>query len=306
MLMVSGIGPPDILQQHNIPVVSPLPGVGQNMWDHLLFGQSYQVTPITHSALDNASYLALATEQYIANGSGLLGNPGGDILGWEKLPNPQRESLSNATRAALKTFPPDWPELEYLILDAYSGDNENYITGAPRTPFMYASPSAALVAPLSRGNVTISSADMEDPPIINPNWLTHPADQELALAGFKRVRQLMDTDVMKSVTVGSEVFPGRNVSSDAQILDAIRQNGIMTFHASVTCELLLVSQVISCLALGSKMLKTHTDDRQNGQAERSHGRGGFPWTCLWHTGTSGCRYFRISYPTSRAPTVHRL
>ena len=36
----------------------------------------------THSALGNPSYLALATEQYFANGSGLLGNPSGDLLGW--------------------------------------------------------------------------------------------------------------------------------------------------------------------------------------------------------------------------------
>ena len=110
--MVSGIGPRETLQQYDIPVISDLPGVGQNMWDHLLFGQSYQVTPITHSALSNASYLALATEQYIANGTGLLGNPGGDLLGWEKLPSPQRDSLSKASMAALATFPSDWPELE--------------------------------------------------------------------------------------------------------------------------------------------------------------------------------------------------
>ena len=248
--MVSGVGPADTLRQFDIPIVSALPGVGQNMWDNFLFGQSYQVTPITHSALGNTSILASETEKYLTNGTGLLGNPGGDLIGWEKLPRPQRDSLSNMTQAALATFPSDWPEIEYLILDAYSGDNQNYITGAPRTPFMYASPAAALVAPLSRGNVSISSADTADPPIINPNWLTHPADQELAIAAFRRVRQLMDTDVMKSVTVGSEVFPGRNVSSDAQILNAIKDNGIMVFHASATCKWDLIQhQILRVVAL---------------------------------------------------------
>lgn len=234
--MVSGVGPAETLKPYNIPIISDLEGVGQNMWDHLLFGASYQVTPLTHSALGNATVLAEATAQYIANGSGLLGNPGGDLLAWEKLPYPQRANLSGATRASLARFPADWPEIEYLILDAYGGDNENYIQGAPRTPFMYASPAAALIAPLSRGNVTISSADTADPPLINPNFLTHPADQEVAVTAFRRVRELMDTDIMRSVTVGSEVYPGRNFSTDAQILDAIRQNGIQVFHASATCE----------------------------------------------------------------------
>lgn len=235
MLMVSGIGPVDTLQKYDIPVISALEGVGQDMWDHVLFGPSYQVTTLMHSAVSNPEFLALATEQYFTNGTGILGNPGGDVLAGEKLPAAQRKALSPASRAALAKFPPDWPEVEYLIEDAYTGTNENYITGAPKTPFMYASPTAALVAPLSRGNVTISSADMADPPIINPNFLTHIADQELAVAAFKRIRQLMDTKIVQTITV-EETFPGRTVSTDAQILDVIRQTGIQVFHAAATCE----------------------------------------------------------------------
>ena len=134
MLMVSGIGPADVLSQHNIPVVSHRPGVGQNMWDHFLFGASYRVTALTHSALGNPSSLQQAITEYRANGSGLLGNPGGDIIAWEKLPIPQRTYLTPSTRATLDSFPADWPEIEYLILDAYTGDNQNYIQGAPRPP----------------------------------------------------------------------------------------------------------------------------------------------------------------------------
>lgn len=155
--------------------------------------------------------LAQATSEYLASGNGFLGNPGGDLIAWEKLPASYRKNLSNETHSALASFPDDWPEIEYLILDAYSGDNENYIQGAPKTPFMYASPQAVLVAPLSRGNVTISSADTADPPVINPNWLTDPADQALAVAAFHRVRQMMAADIMLNVTIGSEVIPGNNV-----------------------------------------------------------------------------------------------
>ncbi|PWY82039.1 glucose-methanol-choline oxidoreductase [Aspergillus heteromorphus CBS 117.55] len=251
LLMLSGIGPAATLQQHEIPVVSALPGVGQNMWDHLLFGLSYRVTPLTHSALSNTNgdTLASASAAYHANQTGLLTNPGGDLIAWEKLPAAERAALSPATQAALAQFPADWPELEYLVLDAYSGNNENYITATPPDDdtahsFMYASPSAVLVAPLSRGSVTITSRHATDPPLINPNWLTHRADQELAIAAFRRLRAMMATEIMQSVTV-AEVYPplpgsgSGNLTSDSddEILDTIRRNAIMTFHASCTCKM---------------------------------------------------------------------
>ncbi|PCG99791.1 Glucose-methanol-choline oxidoreductase [Penicillium occitanis (nom. inval.)] len=235
MLMVSGVGPAETLRQFNIPIIADLPGVGQNMWDHILFGANYRVSTLTHSATSNATFLAEILEEYMTkNGSGMLGNPGGDLIAFEKLPSSERGSLSPETLAVLAEFPPDWPEIEYLALDAYSGNNSNYITGAPKTPYMYVSASAAIVAPSSRGNVTITSASMEDPPLINPNWLTHPADQELAVAAFRRIRQLMDTDIVSEVVVGEELLPGRHVMSDSEILYSIRENGIQVFHAAAT------------------------------------------------------------------------
>jgi len=234
--MVSGVGPADTLNKFNIPIVSELKGVGQNMEDHLLFGASYEVKTLTHSAVGNATYFALAVDEYNEHGAGMLSNPGGEIIAWEKLSSTRRDALSASTRNVLASFPTDWPEFEFLVLDAYSGDNQNYIKGAPKTPFMYASPAAAIMVPQSRGNVTIASSDTAVHPVINPNWLTHPADQELAVVAFKRMREMMDTDVMKAVWT-EEVVPGRDVDSDGDILNAIRQNGIQLFHASVTCKM---------------------------------------------------------------------
>ncbi|APA10037.1 hypothetical protein sscle_05g048070 [Sclerotinia sclerotiorum 1980 UF-70] len=256
LLMISGVGPKSTLNQYNIPIISELPGVGQNMWDHVVFGPSYQVSVITHSAVSNASYLELATEQFYKNGSGMLGNPGGDLIAWEKLPNSYRKSLSKATLNELATFPKDWPEIEYLILDAYAGNRSNPIAYAPKTPYMYAAPAAALVAPLSRGNVTISSTDTADPPLINPNWLSHPADQELAVAAFKRVRELMNTDEMKSITIGSEIFPGLDVSSDAQILESIKNYSTMVFHASATCKMGIASDPMAVVDSKARVFGT--------------------------------------------------
>ena len=104
---------------------------------------------------------------------------------------------------------------------------------------MYISPAAAIVAPQRRGNVSISSADSADPPLINQNWLSHPADQELAVGAFKRIQELMATEIVKSVTVGDEIVPGPKVTTDADILDTIKKNSIEAFHAAATCKFML-------------------------------------------------------------------
>jgi choline dehydrogenase len=236
MLMVSGIGPRSTLERLDIPVISELSGVGQNLEDHLLFGASHQVKLQTHSALVDSAYYASATREYNNKGTGMLSNPGAELLAWEKVPATNKNNLSASAANVLSSFPNDWPDFEFLMLDAYSGNNENYATGAPNTTHMYASPSAAILVQQSRGTVTIRSKDTAVHPEINPNWLTHPADQELALVGFRRMREMMDTDVMRDVWV-EEVLPGRNVSSDEDILNYIRDTGIQLFHAACTCKI---------------------------------------------------------------------
>lgn len=235
--MVSGIGPKEVLKQFDLDTISELEGVGQNLEDHLLFGASYHVEPLTHSALSNVTYFTESAREYAESGGGILSNPGGEIIAWEKLSVESVQSLSTPVHEVLKSVPADWPHFEYLMLDAYSGDNQNYIEGAPRTPFMYASPAASIMVPQSRGNITIASADTAEPPIINPNWLTNSFDQELSLMAFKRLRTMMDTDDMKRAWT-AEVLPGRNITSDEGIMNVVRSTAIQMFHASCTCKTL--------------------------------------------------------------------
>lgn len=80
-----------------------------------------------------------------------------------------------------------WPEIEYLVEGAFDRYNTNYTNATVHDQYNYATIPAVLVAPLSRGNVTISSAKPADSPLINPSWLTDPADVDVAIASFKRV-----------------------------------------------------------------------------------------------------------------------
>ena len=237
LLMVSGIGPAQTLSSLGIPLVKNLSGVGQNLQDHVFYGPSYRVNVLTHSSLNNPAFVVAATQAYLANQEGIVGNPAGDVISFEKTPG----NLSTATEAALNaSFPPDWPAVEYIMLDGYGGNNSNYVLEAPQDSYQYVAVFTALVAPLSRGNVSISSPDTADRPVVNPNWFTHPADVEVGIAAFRRIRQLMATDTMRNITIGSEVYPGfANVSSasDEQIELFIRETGTTLYHAAASCKM---------------------------------------------------------------------
>lgn len=238
LLMVSGVGPAATLQKHGIPVLADRPGVGQNMWDHIYMGPAYRTNVITSSSLASPQYANQANSDFDNKQAGILTNAGGDLFAWEKLPSSSRKTLSKSTLDSLARFPSDWPEVEYLSVGGYLGDNWNYALSTPTDGFNYGTVVAALVAPLSRGTVTISSADTADPPVIDPRWLTHPADQQVAVAAFNRVRALFATKAMAPVLIGPEYYPGlKGTQTDDQLLAQVRRSFQTVWHASCTCRM---------------------------------------------------------------------
>ncbi|KAL9026071.1 MAG: hypothetical protein Q9196_005208 [Gyalolechia fulgens] len=218
LLMVSGIGPLATLKDLNIPIVAESEGVGQNMWDQPWISQAYKTTYETQTQLilNNPNVTATAVNQYLTKQSGLLaGIGGGESAGWEKLPFPSRGSLSNTTRALFSRFPSDWPELEFIPL-AYSATPENV-----SSTDHYMTAGACLVAPLSRGDMTIVSNDTNDHPVIDPAWMTHPGDMEMMVQAFKRVREWVNASGVAIEEYGSSA----DVRTDAQIVEWIRENG---------------------------------------------------------------------------------
>jgi choline dehydrogenase len=237
LLMVSGVGPADKLAEHDIPVISDLPGVGQNMWDHVLFGPGHRVDLITASSIGNPAVLAEAVDQFNNEGTGLLTNPGVDVFGWEKVPEHLTSNFSETAHKDLASFPEDWPDIEYIFPGAIFGYCRNFVRDQPTDGYNYGSIIAALVAPMSRGTVDIVSADMADHPLIDPKWLTHPTDQAVAIAAFKRARAIWAAPSLSQVTIGPEYFPGLEVQSDEEILDLIREALTPVSHAACTCKM---------------------------------------------------------------------
>jgi len=103
------------------------------------------------------------------------------------------------------------------------------VTGAT-----YATLLATLIAPQSRGNLTIASPNMSDAPLINPNLFTAQSDVDVMLAAFKRARQVLGTEAMAPVEIGAEQVPGPGVQTDAQILAYLRAALNPLYHAFAT------------------------------------------------------------------------
>lgn len=80
------------------------------------------------------------------------------------------------------------------------------------------------------------SASIFDKPVLNPNWLQDPRDQEVAVAAFKLARQAIAA-LPEGVVVGDELFPGKNVTSDADLLKVILGNIAAIHHACASCAM---------------------------------------------------------------------
>lgn len=234
MPRLSGVGPREHLQSHGISVIHDLPGVGKNLHDKTYVGTSYRVNVETSSSLVNSPpYAAKAAEDFLNNQTGPLTN-GPAYVAFERLP---RSLLSPTAQSALNTtLPSDWPHIEYLIENGFSGNNSDYSTSDPHNGHNYGTLSAAISSTLSTGNISLRSSDPLQPPLINPNYYANPIDMELAITAFKRVRDIWSG--MSNVTIGPEYYPGtKAVATDAQIERYIRENSIMIWHASATCKM---------------------------------------------------------------------
>ncbi|KAF6228247.1 hypothetical protein HO133_007977 [Letharia lupina] len=217
-----GIGPRATLESCSIPVLVDLAGVGQNLQDQPIFGVSKPINlPIQQNLLQEPEALT----QFLQEAAGPFSSLNG-LIAFEKVPQLLRSNFSRAALNALKKFPADWPEVEYLASTA---------TGPAASGLGLI--EAALSAPLSRGNVTITSSDISVPPVINMGWYTDDtnADAQVAVAALKRIRQAFAT--VPNITAGPELAPGPTVQTDQEILTYIRNTSIPLYHAGATCAM---------------------------------------------------------------------
>ena len=215
---------------------SPAAGVGQNLTDQPLFGVSYEVSGVNtlSNVLGNPTVLAKAVLDYVTKQMGPLTSNVAEILAWGR--QPSKSTMNPQTVAAIDAvYPQDWPYFEYVPVAGYIGTFTIPYLDQPKDGKQYSALMGILVAPLSRGSVTLNSTNVFVPPRINPAWLTDPADMAAAVALYRQLRAFYTTDAVRSKRPNTkEKYPGLEYTTDEQIAAAIRKSMMTIYHASCT------------------------------------------------------------------------
>lgn len=211
LLMLSGVGPAAHLAGHGIDVVADLPGVGQNLQDHPASGASYGCTlPIT--LINGEKLPALYT--YLRHKRGPLTSNVAEALAFIR------------TRDDAPA-----PDIELLFAPAFF----NY--HGFRSPKGHGfTLGAILLRPKSRGQITLRSADPFDRPRIEPRYFTEPDDLALMVEGVKMARRVLNAAPFDQYR-GIEVYPGPDLTTDAQIGEYVLREFQSLYHPVGTCKM---------------------------------------------------------------------
>ena len=215
LLMLSGIGPAAHLRDHGIPVIADRPGVGANLQDHLeLYIQMAASQPISLFKYWNLWGKALVGAQWLFTGKGLGASNQFESAGFIR------------SRAGI-----DYPDIQFHFLPIavrYDGK-----VAAEGHGFQ------AHVGPmrsLSRGAVTLRSADPVADPLIRFNYMSDPQDWWEFRQCIRLTREIFAQEAFKPF-VKHEIQPGAAMQSDAELDAFIREHAESAYHPCGTCRM---------------------------------------------------------------------
>jgi choline dehydrogenase-like flavoprotein len=209
VLQRSGIGDGAMLAAHGIATVHHLPGVGGNLQDHLQIRCAYRVSGVSTLNIRASSWHGKARIglEYLLRRSGPLAMA------------PSQLGMFIRSDARLAT-----PNLEYhvqpLSLEAF---------GKALDPFPGFTASVCNLRPLSRGSVTIASADPAAPPLIRPNYLSDSADVATAIDAVRITRRIVGQPALARYRP-EEVRPAPPAESDQDLAREIGRISSSIFH----------------------------------------------------------------------------
>ena len=216
LLQISGIGPCNLLQSVGIDVKHELPGVGENLQDH--YAPRFSVRAKNIETLNERAHgIRFVGEaiKYLIGAKSIVNLSPSMVYGfWHS-----DESVRN-NDVQFAFTPASYQAKVHGLLDYHPG-------------FTIAT---WLHRPQSRGWVRARSTDPFDKPIIQPNYLSDELDQRGTLAAMRLARRLIHTEAMRPY-VDYEEFPGDQVQTDDDLMEAVRHYGNTTFHVMGSCRM---------------------------------------------------------------------
>ncbi|MGA9575689.1 MAG: choline dehydrogenase [Lysobacterales bacterium] len=212
LLMLSGVGPADHLQATGITVILDLPGVGQNLQDHLDI--CTLISSHSHATYDKTNRL-LAGLKYVFGKQG-----------------PATSNLAEGGGfVSSRLAENDRPDLQFHFVPAMLDDHGRHILPG-RGMTIHACP----LRPFSRGEIRLKSADPRHAPAMQPNYLQDPRDLELMLEGARVAREIFMQPVFDPIRDGF-IFPEESVHSRDDRIDFIRRKAETVYHPVGTCKM---------------------------------------------------------------------
>ncbi|WP_394778721.1 GMC family oxidoreductase, partial [Undibacterium sp.] len=215
LMMLSGIGPGQHLQQMGIPLVHELPGVGQNLQDHPDFTFNYYADSLDLMGFSIGGSVRMLREfrRYSSGRRGLLSSnfaEGGAFL---------------KTDAALPA-----PDIQLHFVIGMVDDHARKLhLGHGYSCHM------CVLRPKSIGEVTLANIDPLAAPLINPRFLEHPDDIETMVKGFKMTRKLMDTPALANARTRDKLTADVHTDDDIRAILCARSDTV--YHPVGTCKM---------------------------------------------------------------------
>ncbi|RXJ71603.1 choline dehydrogenase [Veronia nyctiphanis] len=215
ILQLSGIGPKALLEKYDIPLVCDLPGVGENLQDHLQIRLVYKTSQRTlNDELNNIFKRMAVGLQYIFTQSGPLTLAASQVYVFTK---------SNEDEPR--------PDIQFHM-QPLSADKP----GDGVHPFSAFTSSVCQLRPYSRGRVRIVSSDPKVHPAIDSCYLSDQRDQQVAIDAIKVARRIANTSPLAEHII-SEHVPGENYQTDEELLAAARKYSQTIYHPTSTCKM---------------------------------------------------------------------
>ena len=260
LLEMSGIGDGQILHAANVTPVHDLPGVGENLQDHLRIQNSYQVRPGVLSTDELRSNATYRTEQLALYNASLPNVYWGSrnayaFLNWDQVEGADADLLTSLATQAVEadnttitnqklqflTDPvknADVPQFEIFLSDGYSG-RKGYPSDNTTAAYDngYFTLFGVLQHLFSHGSVHITSTNISAQPQINPNYISSDYELQALITAAKYLRKLATTPPLDSFWV-SEYEPGMNVQGEAEWENYVRNSTFSIYHPTGTCAML--------------------------------------------------------------------